>query len=200
MKTIVIATGNPNKAIELHDMLDQTYEVKTMKEMGIDIDIIEDGETFEENALIKVRALAPYFKGKDVIVMGDDSGLCVDALNGGPGVYSARYAGEHVTYADNNEKLLREMKDVPAGKRGAVFVCCAALIFPDGEEWTGRGEVKGSIATELSGCEGFGYDPLFIESVSGRTYAEMTEDEKNAISHRGRAIALAKAKIESKIG
>lgn len=197
MKTIVIATGNPHKAIELRDMLDQLYEVKTMGDMGIDVDIVEDGETFEENALIKVRALAPYLKDQNVIIMADDSGLCVDALDGAPGIYSARYAGEHVTYADNNEKLLKEMAHVPDEKRGATFVCCAALRFPDGSEWTGRGEVRGTITHDYAGTDGFGFDPLFMVEGLGKTYAEMTEEEKNSLSHRGKAIALVKEKLSA---
>ncbi|MGL4282779.1 RdgB/HAM1 family non-canonical purine NTP pyrophosphatase [Eubacterium aggregans] len=196
MKTIILATGNPNKAIELKEMLDNAYAVKTMGEVGIDLDIIEDGETFEDNALIKVRAIAPYVGDQDII-MGDDSGLSVDALNGAPGVYSARYAGEHVTYADNNAKLLKEMAAVPDGERGAAFICCVALILPGGEEWTGRGTVRGTIAHGLRGAKGFGYDHLFIEETTGQSYAEMGNAAKNKISHRGRAIALAKAKLDS---
>ncbi len=129
MKTIVVATGNKNKAIELKEMLDCAYEVKTMGEMGIDVDIVEDGLTFEENALIKVRAIAPYIKDDQVIIMADDSGLCVDALDGRPGIYSARYAGDHVSYHDNNVKLLKEMAQVPDERRGAQFVCAVALLI-----------------------------------------------------------------------
>lgn len=197
MKTIVLATGNRHKAVELKEMLGGDYEIKTMGEMGIDVDIIEDGQTFEDNALIKVHAIAPFLKGRDVILMADDSGLEVDALNGAPGVYSARYAGEDVTYADNNAKLLKEMRDVPDEKRGAAFVCCMAAILPDGTTWTVRGTVRGSIARSLCGEAGFGYDPLFLVEGDGRSYAQMSEAEKNAISHRGRAVALAKEKLEN---
>lgn len=197
MKTIILATGNVNKAVELKDMLGDDYEVKTMREVGLNPDIVEDGSTYEENALIKVHAIAPDLKGKNVIIMADDSGLSVDALDGAPGIYSARYAGEHVTYDDNNQKLLAAMKDVPDGKRGASFNCAIAMILPDGEEWTGRGVVRGTIAHELLGETGFGYDPLFIENKSGKSYAQMTEEEKNKISHRSKAIALAKAKLDT---
>lgn len=197
---IVLATGNPHKAIEIHDMLDGAYGVLTMADAGIDVEIIEDGATFEENALIKVRAIRPYVKDTNAILMADDSGLCVDALDGAPGIFSARYAGEHVTYADNNRKLLKALADVPAEKRGAQFVCAVALIFPDGEEWTGRGIVEGRIAASLQGDGGFGYDPLFIAKESGRAYAQMREAEKNAISHRARAMALAKEKMTEKLG
>lgn len=196
---IILATGNPHKAIEIHDMLDGAYEVLTMADASIDVKIIEDGATFEENALIKVRAIQPYVKEADVILMADDSGLCVDVLAGAPGIFSARYAGEHVTYADNNRKLLKVLAGVPAEKRGAQFVCAVALIFPDGEKWTGRGIVEGRIAASLQGDGGFGYDPLFIAKESGRAYAQMSEAEKNAISHRARAMALAKEKMAEKL-
>ena len=155
---IILATSNPHKAIEIHDMLDGAYEVLTMADAGIDVDIIEDGATFEENALIKVRAIRPYVKDTDAILMADDSGLCVDALDGAPGIFSARYAGENVTYADNNRKLLKALADVPAEKRGAQFVCAVALIFPDGEKWTGRVIVEGRIAASLQGDGGFDRD------------------------------------------
>lgn len=196
---IILATSNPHKAIEIHDMLDGAYEVLTMADAGIDVEIIEDGATFEENALIKVRTIRPYVKDADAILMADDSGLCVDALDGAPGIFSARYAGENVTYADNNRKLLKALVGVPAGKRGAQFVCAVALIFPDGEKWTGRGIVEGWIAAALQGDGGFGYDPLFIAKESGRAYAQMSEAEKNAISHRARAMALAKEKMAEKL-
>ncbi|MEF9918286.1 MAG: XTP/dITP diphosphatase, partial [Eubacterium sp.] len=193
MKTIVLATGNKDKAFEIKAMLDHQYEVKTMNEMGIDVDIIEDGQTFEENALIKVHGIKAYLKDKNMIVMGDDSGLSVDALDGAPGIYSARYAGEDVSYHDNNEKLLNAMKDVPKEKRGAEFVCSVALILPDNREFTVRGTVRGEIAFDFMGDEGFGYDPLFMVEGLGKSYAQMTHDEKNAISHRARAIEKVKA-------
>lgn len=196
-KTIILATGNANKAVELKEMLGNDYTIKTMKEVGIDVDIVEDGTTYEENALIKVRAIAPYIKGSNEIAMADDSGLSVDALEGAPGIYSARYAGEHVTYADNNQKLLAAMAEIPDGQRGASFVCAIALILPDGTEWTGRGTVRGTIAHELSGTDGFGYDPLFIVNSTGKSYAQMGEKAKNAISHRSRAVALAKAHLDT---
>lgn len=195
MKTIVVATGNKNKAIELKEMLDCAYEVKTMGEMGIDVDIVEDGLTFEENALIKVRAIAPYIKDDQVIIMADDSGLCVDALDGRPGIYSARYAGDHVSYHDNNVKLLKEMAQVPDERRGAQFVCAVALILPGGEEWTGRGVVAGHIAHRLMGEEGFGYDPLFMVDGKNLSYAQMGEAEKNKISHRSLAVAMARERL-----
>ncbi len=196
MKTIVLATGNKDKAREIKAMLDHKFEVKTMKDMGIDIEIIEDGDTFEDNALIKVRAIQPFVKDSEMIIMGDDSGLSVDALDGAPGIYSARYAGEDVTYRDNNEKLLKAMRDVPEGKRGAEFVSAIAMILPDGQELTVRGTVRGRIAFDFMGEEGFGYDPLFIVEETGKSYAQMAPEEKNDISHRARAVARAKQILE----
>ncbi len=193
MRTIILATGNKDKAGEIKAMLDHRFEVLTMKEAGIDVDIIEDGETFEDNALIKVRAIKPLVQDPEIIVMGDDSGLSVDCLDGAPGVYSARYAGEDVTYTDNNLKLLKEMKNVPEEKRGAEFVSVIAMILPGGKEVTVRGTVRGSIAFDFVGEDGFGYDPLFIEAESGKSYAEMRPEEKNAVSHRARAVDQAKA-------
>lgn len=193
MRTIILATGNKDKAKEIKSMLDHRFEVLTMKEAGIDVDIIEDGETFEDNALIKVRAIKPLVQDPEIIVMGDDSGLSVDCLDGAPGVYSARYAGEDVTYTDNNLKLLKEMKNVPEEKRGAEFVSVIAMILPGGKEVTVRGTVRGTIAFDFVGEDGFGYDPLFIEAESGKSYAEMRPEEKNAVSHRARAVDQAKA-------
>lgn len=199
MRTILLATGNQDKAKELKAMLGADFEVLTMKDFGIEIEIIEDGLTYEENALIKVRALKSYVQGKDIIIMGDDSGLSVDCLNGEPGIYSARYAGENVTYTDNNEKLLKEMTGVPEEKRGASFITAIAMIFPDGCELTCEGLVRGKIALEYCGEGGFGYDPLFIHEASGRCYGDMTKDEKNRLSHRAAAIEKARAILEQRI-
>ncbi|MSS19942.1 RdgB/HAM1 family non-canonical purine NTP pyrophosphatase [Pseudoramibacter porci] len=197
---IIVATSNNNKVKEIKDVLGSSFEIMTMGEAGIDVDIIEDGTTFEENALIKVRAIKPYVKDiNHTILLADDSGLCVDALDGEPGIFSARYAGLNVTYLDNNKKLLNAMKNVPLSERDAEFICSIALIFPDNEEWTCRSVVHGKIATELTGHDGFGYDPLFIENKSGLTYAQMSLEEKNEISHRAIAIKKACQKIRSKI-
>lgn len=193
MRTILLATGNQDKAKELKDMLGADFEVRTMKDFGIELEIIEDGLTYEANALIKVRALKPYVQGKDIIIMGDDSGLSVDCLNGEPGIYSARYAGENVTYADNNKKLLQAMKDVPEAQRGAAFITAIAMILADGRELTCEGLVRGKIAFDYCGSGGFGYDPIFIHEASGRCYGDMTKDEKNRLSHR--AAAVEKARI-----
>ena len=192
MRTILLATANQDKATELKAILGADFEVQTMKDFGIDIDIIEDGLTFEANALIKVRALQPYVMGRDLIIMGDDSGLAVDCLDGAPGIYSARYAGDHVSYADNNQKLLQEMADVPEENRGAAFITAIAMILPDGRELTCEGLVRGKIAFDYCGAGGFGYDPLFIHEASGRCYGDMSKAEKNRLSHR--AVAVEKAR------
>ena len=192
MRTILLATGNQDKATELKAMLGADFEVQTMRDFGIDMDIIEDGLTFEANALIKVRALQPYVMGKNLIIMGDDSGLAVDCLDGAPGIYSARYAGDHVSYADNNQKLLQEMADVPEENRGAAFITAIAMILPDGRELTCEGLVRGKIAFDYCGAGGFGYDPLFIHEASGRCYGDMSKAEKNRLSHR--AVAVEKAR------
>lgn len=192
MRTILLATGNQDKATELKAMLGADFEVQTMRDFGIEMDIIEDGLTFEANALIKVRALQPYVIGKDLIIMGDDSGLSVDCLNGAPGIYSARYAGDHVSYADNNQKLLQEMAAVPEENRGAAFITAIAMILPDGRELTCEGLVRGKIAFDYCGAGGFGYDPLFIHEASGRCYGDMSKAEKNRLSHR--AVAVEKAR------
>jgi XTP/dITP diphosphohydrolase len=199
MKTILLATGNQDKAKELKAMLGEDYEVFTMKDFGIELEIIEDGLTYEENALIKVRALRPFVHDKGLIIMGDDSGLSVDCLNGAPGIYSARYAGEDVTYADNNRKLLKEMAAVPEEKRGAAFITAIAMILPDGRELTCEGLVRGKIALAECGSGGFGYDPLFIHEESGRCYGEMTKAEKNELSHRAAAVKKASAILKQEM-
>lgn len=199
MRKILLATGNQDKAKELKAMLGDDFEVMTMTDMGIDLDIIEDGLTFEANALIKVRALQPYVQGKDLIIMGDDSGLSVDCLNGAPGIYSARYAGDNVSYADNNEKLLKEMADVPEEKRGAAFITAIAMILPDGRELTCEGLVRGKIAGDYCGNGGFGYDPLFIHEASGRCYGDMSKEEKNRLSHRALAVEKAREILDQVI-
>lgn len=196
MQTIILATGNRDKAAEIETMLNNRYRVLTMGDAGIETEIIEDGDTYEANALIKIHAIAPFVKDPDVILMADDSGLSVDALDGAPGIYSARYAGEHVTYTDNNAKLLAAMAGIQ--DRGAAFICAIAMRLPGGEELTVRGTVRGTIAEHLTGDGGFGYDPLFLVEGMDKSYAEMSADEKNAISHRAKAVAAAREVLESK--
>lgn len=181
----LIATHNLKKRDELQRILSPLgIHVLTADEAGVDLtDVEETGTTFEENALLKARSGA---KEGNMPCIADDSGLCVDALDGAPGVYSARYAGEHGNDAKNNEKLLKALSDVPPEKRTAQFVSCVACVFPDGRELTVQGEVKGVIGYEPKGENGFGYDPLFY--VGERSFAQFTSAEKDAVSHRGNAL------------
>ena len=184
---IVLASGNRHKISEFQAILKKyipDIEVLSMKEVGIADDIVEDGNTFEENAMIKAKAVAKH----GYIGVGDDSGLAVNALNGAPGIYSARYAGEHGNDAANNEKLFADMKDIT--DRAASFVCAIACAFPNGEQFCVRGEARGEILYELKGEGGFGYDPLFYVEEYGKTFAELSADEKNRISHRAVASEL----------
>ena len=187
----LIATHNMKKRDELQRILSPLgVHVLTADEAGVDLtDVEETGTTFEENALLKARSGCK--EGK-MPCIADDSGLCVDALDGAPGVYSARFAGEHGNDDKNNEKLLSLLSDVPPEKRTARFVSTVACVFPDGRELVVRGECEGKIGHEKRGENGFGYDPLFY--VGERTFAEFTPEEKDAVSHRGNALrALAKA-------
>ncbi len=193
----VVASHNKHKLSELQRLLSQHIpgiELLSLTDVGIFDDIVEDGETFAENALIKAKAAA----ASGYIGIGDDSGLCVDALGGAPGVYSARYSGEVCDNAANNAKLLAELEG--KGSRAAKFVCTIACVFPDGSEpIVVSGETYGEILTEYRGTAGFGYDPLFYVKEKGLTFAEMEGDEKNAISHRGRAIEALALKLKEKL-
>ena len=185
-KRIVFATGNENKMVEIRMILsDLGLPVYSMKEAGVDVEIIEDGISFEENAEIKARAVARVLTND--IVLADDSGLVVDALDGAPGIYSARYAGENATDADRIAKLLREMQGIPPEERNARFVSAVCCVFPDGRKIIVRGECEGSIGQIPQGNDGFGYDPVFVTE-SGKTFAELTPQEKDAVSHRGIAL------------
>jgi len=187
-KTLLIGSSNLDKAAELNRLLDGLdWEVKSLRDYPPVEEPEETEKTFEANALLKARYYSARF---GVPCVADDSGLEVDALNGDPGVYSARYAGEDCTYDDNNAKLLDALKDVPDDKRGARFVCCAALVLDDGQYIIERGEMGGRILRRCRGKNGFGYDPLFVPEGHEKTYAEMTADEKHVISHR--AIAFNK--------
>lgn len=182
---IVIASNNKGKVAEIKDILkDLNMEIYSLKDKGIDIEIEETGETFEENAFIKAEEI---FKLTNSIVVADDSGLEVDALNGEPGVYSARYAGENATDKETYEKLLQVMEDVPDDKRTARFVSVVAVILPDGTKKSLRGECVGTIIREPKGEGGFGYDPVFFVPEFGKTFSELTLEEKNRVSHRGKA-------------
>lgn len=186
MSTIIFATGNKNKLIEIREILKGTgFDIVSMKEAGYNVDIVEDGTTFLENALIKARTIA---KLSGQITMADDSGLVVDALNGEPGIYSARYMGEDTPYSIKNAEILRRMQEVPEEERTARFMCAMAAVFPDGKELTAVESFEGRIAHEIAGANGFGYDPIFYVPEKGCTSAELTPEEKNAISHRGKAL------------
>ena len=187
---IVFASGNKHKIEEFGAIIKKyipEIEVVSMKDAGIFDDIVEDGSIFEENAMIKARAVAKY----GYIGVADDSGLTVNVLGGAPGIYSARYAGEHGNDKKNNQKLLEDMKNTE--ERGAAFVCSIACAFPSGDihsDFCVRGECYGTILYEERGEGGFGYDPLFLVEKFGKTYAELTPDEKNEISHRAVATEL----------
>lgn len=191
MKRIILASNNLKKIKEIKEILKgYPYEIYSLKDMDIDIDVEEDGLTFEENAKKKAVEIHQYLVNKEesnFIVLSDDSGLEVDCLNGEPGVYSARYAGEHGNDYKNNLKLLQEMKDFKGDERSARFVCVIAVVFEDGNVKTVRGEVEGYIIEEIKTEGGFGYDPLFYKGFN-KTFGEATPEEKNAISHRGNAL------------
>lgn len=183
--TFIIATNNAKKLLELSRILNPLgIRALSAKEAGVSLGEVEEtGETFEENARLKARAALDK---TGMPALADDSGLMVDALNGEPGVYSARYGGEGATDAQKNEKLLKNMENVPKGKRTARFVSAICCLFPDGREIMVRGECEGSIAYAPRGEGGFGYDPVFL--VGERSYAQLTPEEKDAVSHRGRAL------------
>lgn len=201
---IIFATGNEGKMREIRAILgDMEIEVCSMREAGLALDIEEDGTTFEENARIKAdavaKALAAQGKTEECVVMADDSGLEIDALNKEPGVYSARYLGEETPFSEKSEDLLRRLKDVPEEKRTARFVCAIAAVFPGGEEVVTEGVVEGRIGCELRGDNGFGYDPIFYLPERGRTAAELTDEEKNQISHRSRALEQMKEELRKRV-
>ena len=186
MKTFILASKNQHKAEEIKNILGENYEVITQTEAGVgDIEVIEDGTTFEENAVKKAETILKAV-GKPVIA--DDSGLCVDLLNGSPGVYTARFAGENATDAENISKLLSELDGQPMDKRTAKFVCVIAFARPNEKTMTFRGECSGRIALSPSGESGFGYDPVFYLDDFQCTLAEVPAEVKNSISHRFKAL------------
>ena len=197
-RRIILSTGNIHKINEIKGILkDMPFEVISKNDLGYeDFDVVEDGSTLQENALKKADELHKLTKG---IVIADDTGLFVEALNGEPGVYSSRYAGEDATYADNNKLLLNRLKDVPKEKREAYFKTVIAVIFEDGSRLTAEGICRGYIAIQERGKRGFGYDPLFVVEGIDKTFSEMTEEEKNKISHRANALKSLKNKLEAVI-
>ena len=192
MKKLILASNNKKKIKEMKEILkDLDIEVKSLENENINIDVVEDGKTFEENAKKKAKEIYEFLldRGdKDFIVLADDSGLTVDYLNGEPGIYSARYAGEHGNDIKNNEKLLKKLSEVHKENRGAKFVCQLALFTDLGEYFKVTGDVEGRIIEELHGEGGFGYDPLFFYEPLNKTFAQLTSEEKNQISHRGVAL------------
>ena len=197
MRKIIFATGNQGKMREVRKILanlkieGEETEILSMKEAGIDIEITEDGASFEENAVIKAKAVSEVVPG--AIVLADDSGLQIDYLNGEPGIYSARYLGEDTSYHVKNANLLARLAGVAEEKRTARFVCAIAAAMPDGRVDTATG-----IGYEEKGEGGFGYDPIFYVPEFGKTTAELSEDEKNAVSHRGKALRAIRERLEER--
>lgn len=186
-KTLVLATFNRHKAAEILAILpDLALEIKTLADFSGAVPAVEDGATLEENALKKALAAARF---TGLPALADDTGLEVDALGGAPGVRSARYAGEDASYVQNNALLLASLANVPPEKRAARFACVVALALPSGASATARGTLEGAIAPAPRGANGFGYDPLFLVGEGPRTLAELSEEAKNALSHRARALA-----------
>jgi XTP/dITP diphosphohydrolase len=192
MKSIILASNNKDKVKEVKEIL-KGYDIISMKEAGIDVDIEENGTTFEENALIKARAI---MKLTGQITMADDSGLEIDYLNKAPGVYSARFMGHDTSYDIKNKALIQKLEGVKGSDRSGRFVCAIAVCFPDGREKVKRGTMEGLIAEEIKGDNGFGYDPIVYLPEYGKTSGELAPEEKNKISHRGKALALIKEELD----
>lgn len=189
MEKLVIASGNAGKVREFKEIL-RGWEITSMKEEGVFAEVDETGTTFEENAEIKARALADRLRaaGIEAIAIADDSGMEVDAFDGGPGVYSARYLGEQTPYEEKNRIILERLKDVPEEERGARYVCAIVAVWPDGRINATQAVCDGRIGYESAGTGGFGYDPIFFVPEFSKSMAELTADEKNKISHRGKAL------------
>lgn len=203
---IIFATGNAGKMREIREILgDMGMEILSMKEAGIDADIVEDGTTFEENAVIKAKAVAQLLKesaGKEqdsAVVLADDSGLEIDYLNKEPGIYSARYMGEDTPFSVKSRNLIERLEGVPDEERTARFVCAIAAVWPEGEVNVTRGVVEGRIDHELKGDNGFGYDPIFYVPEFECTMAQLTDEQKNQISHRGKALEAMKEELKKRI-
>ena len=193
MNKIVFATGNEGKMREIRDILaDMDAEIVSMKQAGICVEVEENGTTFEENAIIKAKAIAELTND---IVLADDSGLEVDYLNKEPGIYSARYMGEDTPYSVKNQAILERMEGVPKEKRSARFVCAIAAVLPNKEVLVVRETIEGYVGYEIAGCNGFGYDPIFYVDEYGCSTAELSEEEKNLISHRGKALRAMREKL-----
>lgn len=212
VEKIIFATGNAGKMKEIRMILaDMGLEILSMKEAGISLDIEENGVSYEENALLKARAVAACAEASNAIVLADDSGLEVDHLHGEPGIYSARYLGEDTPYSVKNANLIGRLQGVPDEERTARFVCAIAAVVPGSKnlkskasgcktleslEFTVRAAIEGRIGYEERGNHGFGYDPIFYVPEFGKTTAELTEEEKNQVSHRGKALRLMKEELK----
>lgn len=193
MERLIFATKNKHKMIEIREILkDVPYEIVSMEDIGIDVDVIEDGSTFEENALKKAVEIMEMTQS---LVLADDSGLEIDALNKEPGIYSARYLGVDTPYPVKNQLILDKLEQVKGTDRSARFVCVIAAAFPDGTTKTVRGTIEGVIHDKIMGENGFGYDPIFFVPEYNKTTAEMEPEQKNAISHRGKALRLMKDQL-----
>ena len=204
MRRIVFATGNKGKMREIKAIMSGfDIEIVSMREAGVEVDVEEDGTTFMENSFIKARAVADKCRQAgytDDIVLADDSGLVVDALGGEPGIYSARYLGEDTPYSIKNAKIIERMEGVPEDERSARFVCAIACVLPDGRELGAEETYEGAIGYEEKGANGFGYDPIFYLPDRGVYSAELDPDEKNRISHRGKALVKMKEILARELG
>lgn len=204
MKKIIFATANENKMVEIRQILsDLGMEILSQKEAGIQADPEENGTTFEENALIKARAVRSIAAGmeenKDAVILADDSGLEIDHLNKEPGIYSARYMGTDTSYDIKNNALLERLEGVPDEERTARFVCAIAAAFPDGTEEVVRGTMEGRIGHEIAGENGFGYDPIFFLPEYGCTSAQLSPEKKNSLSHRGEGLRKMRRIMEERL-
>ena len=204
MDTIIFATGNKNKMIEIRMILaDLGCRILSQKEAGIQADVVEDGQTFEENALIKATTIADIARKmpeyENAVVLADDSGLEIDALNKEPGIYSARYMGEDTSYDIKNQALIDRLEGVPDEKRTARFVCAIAAALPDGSTEVVRGTMEGRIGYEITGENGFGYDPIFYLPQFGCSSAELEPEKKNELSHRGEGLRKMRKVLEEKL-
>lgn len=204
MDTIIFATGNKNKMIEIRMILaDLGCKILSQKEAGIQADVVEDGQTFEENALIKATTIADIARKmpeyKNAVVLADDSGLEIDVLNKEPGIYSARYMGEDTSYDIKNQALIDRLEGVPDEKRTARFVCAIAAALPDGSTEVVRGTMEGRIGYEITGENGFGYDPIFYLPQFGCSSAELEPEKKNELSHRGEGLRKMRKVLEEKL-
>ena len=204
MDIIIFATGNKNKMIEIRMILaDLGCKILSQKEAGIQADVVEDGQTFEENALIKATTIADIARKmpeyKNAVVLADDSGLEIDALNKEPVIYSARYMGEDTSYDIKNQALIDRLEGVPDEKRTARFVCAIAAALPDGSTEVVRGTMEGRIGYEIAGENGFGYDPIFYLPQFGCSSAELEPEKKNELSHRGEGLRKMRKVLEEKL-